>query len=218
MKGKMIIALLPVAFIIFIVLIIVALLTSLFGNQEMTYKTSFVLPFDTNNFTITSDYGLRDDPFTNEKSKHNGIDVVPVNTKNIVAIADGKVVASTLDSADAEYVLIEHKINGTTYRSGYWHLEENSRTVNVGDEVKQGQQVGIMGMTGRATGVHLHLVLQVYNAKTNQFEYTDPTTIIKNKITAKDYILYDYNSKSFNNPFDNLPTTPEFNPLPNLNN
>ena len=69
MKGKMIIALLPVAFIIFIVLIIVALLTSLFGNQEMTYKTSFVLPFDTNNFTITSDYGLRDDPFTNEKSK-----------------------------------------------------------------------------------------------------------------------------------------------------
>lgn len=120
MKGKMIIALLPVAFIIFIVLIIVALLTSLFGNQEMTYKTSFVLPFDTNNFTITSDYGLRDDPFTNEKSKHNGIDVVPVNTKNIVAIADGKVVASTLDSAGAEYVLIEHKINGTTYRSGYW--------------------------------------------------------------------------------------------------
>ena len=79
----MIIALLPVAFIIFIVLIIVALLTSLFGNQEMTYKTSFVLPFDTNNFTITSDYGLRNDPFTNEKSKHNGIDVVPVNTKNI---------------------------------------------------------------------------------------------------------------------------------------
>ena len=43
-------------------------------------------------------------------------------------------------------------------------------------------------------------------------------SIIKNKITAKDYILYDYNSKSFNNPFGNLPTTPEFNPLPNLNN
>lgn len=51
------------------------------------------------------------------------MDIVPVGTTNILATADGEVIASTTDSAGAEYVMIQHNINGTLYQSGYWHLK-----------------------------------------------------------------------------------------------
>ncbi len=199
----MLIALAPVAFILFIVLIILAILVALFGNQESFYKSNFVLPFDTTEFTITSPYGPRIDPISFEEKVHNGIDVVPISS-NIVAIANGKVVSSAYDPDSAgEYVIIEHKISGTTYRSGYYHLKENSRVVKSGEQVKQGQQIGLMGSTGYSTGTHLHFVLQEYNAKEKKFDYTDPTSIIKNKILAKSFNLYDYTNNRFNTPFDN---------------
>ncbi len=207
----MLIALAPVALIIFLVLIILAILVALFGNQESFYKSNFVLPFDTTTFTITSPYGPRIDPISLEESVHNGIDVVPISS-NIVAIANGKVVSSAYDpDGSGEYVVIEHIISGTTYRSGYYHMKENSRVVKVGDQVSQGQQIGIMGTTGYSTGVHLHFVLQEYNAKTKKFEYSDPTSIINNKIVAKTLNLYDYTYNKFtlldrNNLYNKLPT------------
>lgn len=190
----MLIALAPIAFILIIVLIIVSILAALFGNQESLYKSNFVLPFDTTEFSITSPYGPRIDPISFEEKVHHGIDVVPVSS-NIVAVANGKVVSSAYDPDNSgEYVIIEHKIGGTTYRSGYYHLKEDSRVVEVGDEVSQGQQLGIMGTTGYSTGTHLHFVLQEYNAKNKTYEYSDPTSIIKSKILAKTITLYDYSN------------------------
>ncbi len=199
----MLIALLPVVLVIFLVLIILAICAALFGSKESLYKSSFVLPFDTTNFSITSPYGERIDPISNEQKFHSGIDVVPTSL-NLVAVADGIVITSAYDPDSAgEHVIIEHKISGTTYRSGYYHLQENSRVVKSGEQVKQGQQIGLMGSTGYSTGTHLHFVLQEYNAKEKKFDYTDPTSIIKNKILAKSFNLYDYTNNRFNTPFDN---------------
>lgn len=208
----MLIALLPFIAIIFLVLIILGVCASIFGSQENFYRSSFVLPFDTSEYTITSPYGDRNNPVATGTEFHNGVDVVPISS-NIVAIADGIVVVSSYSSSAGEQVVIEHKINGTTYRSGYYHLKENSRVVKVGDKVKQAQQIGLMGSSGISTGPHLHLFLQVYNAKDQKFDYTDPTIILKNKITADSYNLYDYNNNKFTNPFNqgNL-----INGLPNL--
>lgn len=206
MKGKLIIALLPVAGIILLVIIILGIICSIFGNQQVVYKAAFTLPFDTTNYKITSEYGMRIDPISKEEKKHNGIDIVPVGTKNIVAIANGKVVVSEYEeNGSGEYVVIEHSISGTTYRSSYLHLQENSRVVKVGDQVKQGQQVGLIGSTGYSTGVHLHFSLQTFNAKTKKFEYTDPTLVITNKVASKNYNLYDYNSNKYELPFPSLP-------------
>ena len=189
--------------IIFLVLIILAILVAIFGSEKDVQTSSFVLPFDTDKFTITSPYGERSDPINGTTAIHNGMDIVPVGTTNIVATADGEVVASGLDNAGAEYVMIQHNINGTLYKSGYWHLKENSRTVNVGDQVKQGQQIGIMGNTGRSTGAHLHFLLQKYNAEKQIFEYTSPSMIIDSKTTSKVYYLYDYDKKNFVNQKEN---------------
>lgn len=205
----MLIALLPVIGIIMIVLIILSILAALFGSDTAFYQSFFVLPFDTNTYTITSPYGERIDPISGEKSFHSGIDVVPTSS-NIVAVADGTVVVSEVQDMGGESIIIEHKLGGQVYRSGYHHLKENSRVVNVGDQVKQGQQIGIMGSTGYSTGPHLHFSLQKFNASSQQFERTDPSIVINNKISAKEYNLFDYDNS--NGGGYQIPTLPELKP------
>ncbi len=208
----MLIALLPVVGVILIVIIIMSILAALFGSDTAFYQSYFVLPFDTDIYTITSPYGERTDPITGEKSFHNGIDVVPTSS-NIVAIADGTVVVSEVQESGGESVFIEHKIGGQVYRSGYHHLKENSRVVKVGDVVKQGQQIGVMGSTGRSTGPHLHFSLQKFNASTQKFERTDPTIVINNKISANEFNLFDYSTKNDNTLGGyQKPTLPELKP------
>lgn len=198
----MIIALLPVAGIIFLVLIILCIISALFGNEESFYKSNFVLPFDTTEYTITSEYGVRTDPISDEEdSMHNGIDVVPTSD-NIVAIADGKVVSSGIDEYEAEYIKIEHTIDNEKYRSSYWHLKEDSRVVKKDDEVKQGWQIGLMGSTGYATGKHLHFALEKYNTITEEYEYIDPSIIIKNSDVCSNCNLYDYDYEEYTTPLE----------------
>lgn len=194
----MLISLLPVAFIIFIVLIILCIICSIFGIEQTYYKSNFVLPFDTNNYSITSEYGKRIDPISKEESIHTGIDVVPTSD-NIIAIADGVVSISTIDKYGAEYIMIEHTIDNIKYRSSYWHLKEDSRIVKTNDEVKQGQQIGIMGSSGYSTGTHLHFALEKYNTKTKEYEYIDPSTIIKNSNSCINCKLYDYENNKYLN-------------------
>lgn len=201
-----------------IILIIISILAALFGSDTAFYQSYFVLPFDTDNYTITSPYGERIDPISGEQSFHSGIDVVPTSS-NIVAIADGIVVVSEVQDMGGESIIIEHKLGGQVYRSSYHHLKENSRVVNVGDQVKQGQQIGVMGSTGYSTGPHLHFSLQKFSATNQKFEHTDPSIVINNKISAKEYNLFDYSTKDDNNTMGGYqkPTLPEIKPYsPNL--
>lgn len=206
MKGKALIALLPVALILFVVLIVLAIIAAVFGNKDMIIRSNFALPFNTTEYTITSPFGIRVDPITKEENvNHNGTDVVPIGTTDILAVGDGVVVSSAIDSAGAEYVIIEHNFSGTKYRTGYWHLKENSRCVKVGDQVKQGQQIGIMGETGRATGPHLHLIWWEYDASKGSFEYKDAAVeLLDKKILPESVNLYNYDTNSYNksNPFE----------------
>lgn len=201
------IAFLPFALILILLLAIFAIIAALFGSDVSFYQSYFVLPFDSTTYTITSPYGERIDPIDGSTAFHSGIDVVPTSA-NIVAIADGTVITSDLQEINGEHIVVEHKIAGQVYRSGYYHLKENSRTVKVGDTVKQGQQLGIMGSTGKSTGAHLHFTLQKFNAMNQKFEYTDPSIVINNKISAKEFDLFDYSSKDDKDKFDNLYQSP----------
>lgn len=190
---KLLLLLSPFVGILLIVLIILIVCVALLGSENGFYQSNFVLPFDTTDYKITSPYGERIHPITGEKSFHSGVDVVPTS-HNIVAIADGTVVVSEIGETSGEHVIIEHKISGQVYRSVYYHLRESSRIVNVGDIVKQGQQLGIMGKTGRATAAHLHFELYKYNVYAQEFVKTDPSIVLNNKVSAKEYILFDYNN------------------------
>ena len=52
------------------------------------------------------------------------------------------------------------------------HLKYNSATVKVGDKVKQGQTIGIMGNTGYSFGVHCHYEVYIDKKRVNPFNYT----------------------------------------------
>jgi len=57
------------------------------------------------------------------------------------------------------FVVIQHADNS---RSGYWHLQKNGVLVNVGDTVKQGQQIAWSGNTGYTAFPHLHFIVWTF--------------------------------------------------------
>ena len=100
---------------------------------------------------ISSYFGKRTDPFTGKPANHTGIDFAGKLGAEVVAVADGVVTWSADRYGYGIMVEINH---GNGYSTRYAHNSEN--LVAVGDEVKKGQQVALMGETGRATGPNLH--------------------------------------------------------------
>ena len=100
---------------------------------------------------ISSYFGKRTDPFTGKPANHLGIDFAGKMGQEIEAVADGVVTWSGDRYGFGIMVEINH---GNGYTTRYAHNSENH--VEVGDEVKKGQIIGLMGETGRATGPNLH--------------------------------------------------------------
>jgi murein DD-endopeptidase MepM/ murein hydrolase activator NlpD len=100
---------------------------------------------------ISSYFGKRTDPFTGKPANHTGIDFAGRAGADVDAVADGVVTWSAKRYGYGLMVEINH---GNGYATRYAHNSEN--LVAVGDEVKKGQTVALMGDTGRATGPNLH--------------------------------------------------------------
>ncbi len=108
---------------------------------------------------MTSKYGYRVNPVTKKYSFHKGIDIAAPKGTIVVASANGIVATSQyMNNGYGNCIIIEHENNIKTL---YAHLEK--RLVKSGDVVQQGQQIGTVGATGRATGPHLHY--EVYKGK-----------------------------------------------------
>lgn len=105
---------------------------------------------------MSSYFGRRTDPFTGKPANHRGVDFAGKQGDEIIAVADGVVTWSADRYGFGMLVEINH---GNGYSTRYAHNAEN--LVEVGQEVKKGQTVALMGDTGRATGPNLHFeVLQ----------------------------------------------------------
>jgi murein DD-endopeptidase MepM/ murein hydrolase activator NlpD len=100
---------------------------------------------------MSSYFGRRTDPFTGKPANHRGVDFAGKEGDEIFAVADGVVTWSSDRYGFGMLVEINH---GNGYTTRYAHNHEN--LVAVGDEVKKGQIVALMGDTGRATGPNLH--------------------------------------------------------------
>ena len=104
-----------------------------------------------NLYQISSPYGYRVDPFTKAISLHEGIDLSTEANSKIHATADGEVVHSGKGGDYGLLIQIKHH-NGLM--TSYGHARKV--LVQVGDLVKKGQVIGLVGSTGRSTGNHLH--------------------------------------------------------------
>ena len=84
-------------------------------------------------------------------SFHSGLDFCGGAGLPIYAPADGTVVFAGPLTVRGNATIIDH---GWGIYSGYWHQSE--MLVKAGDQVEKGQQIGVVGGTGRVTGAHLH--------------------------------------------------------------
>lgn len=110
------------------------------------------VPINSGNIKITSYYGNRQYYYQGKliKDFHNGIDLVPspCNNNEILAFADGVVTSvqkTGVQYGTGCYVRLKH--NNGLYTL-YYHLKSGSVCVNVGDKVRKGQKLGIIGTTG----------------------------------------------------------------------
>lgn len=107
---------------------------------------------------ITQYYGLR----------HTGVDIAgPIGLPNYAA-RDGVVIKSQCgyNGGYGCYIIIDHGGGITTL---YGH---NSKLlVSVGEQVSQGQVIGLLGSTGRSTGPHLHFEVRINGRHTNPLQY-----------------------------------------------
>jgi len=92
---------------------------------------------------------------------HSGTDFSAPAGSAILAIADGTVTEVGPDGSLGTFVKIEHVIDGQTVDSTYAHMVSGSMPFQVGDVVKGGTQVGLVGMTGIATAPHLHFEIRL---------------------------------------------------------
>lgn len=95
-------------------------------------------------------------------SYHSGVDVARTTGTPVVAPADGVVVlaADTPFTLEGNLLIIDH---GMGLNSAFLHLSRID--VAVGTRVKQGQPVGAIGATGRASGPHLHWAMKWQDAR-----------------------------------------------------
>lgn len=101
---------------------------------------------------ISSGWGWRTDPITGEREFHEGIDFAGRRGSHVHAIAAGVVTWAGPRYGYGKLVIVNDGDGYTTY---YAHNE--TILVTVGEVVKRGQTISLMGETGRATGPHVHL-------------------------------------------------------------
>lgn len=104
--------------------------------------------------TLTSPFGDR--IIAGKHEWHQGVDLAKAGTVPILAAADGVVIKTGPLGTYGNVVTIQHNINGKRMDTHYAHLRNGSIKVKEKQVVKQGQQLALMGSTGRSTGQHLH--------------------------------------------------------------
>jgi len=105
---------------------------------------------------ITQRFGPNFDPFTGIAGFHPGIDFGAKMGTPILSAGDGTVAFAGQESGYGNYTCIDH---GHHVATCYGH--QSALLVQVGDQVKRGQVIGLVGSTGYSTGPHLHFEVRI---------------------------------------------------------
>lgn len=116
---------------------------------------------------ISNAFSERTHPTTQAKETHVGVDFAAPKGSDVLAAADGFVMAVGFDNTDGNYVILRHEESGEcTYYAACQEI-----LVSQGDEVSAGDKIATVGSTGRSTGSHLHFALS------RDGEYVEPVFV-----------------------------------------
>jgi murein DD-endopeptidase MepM/ murein hydrolase activator NlpD len=118
---------------------------------------------------LSSGFGYR--TAVNGGRQHNGLDLANPNGGFIYAAGDGRIVSADWRGGFGNFVELDH---GNGVRTRYAHLAEIDPNLRPGDRIAAGTPIGRMGMTGNATGVHLHYEVLVDGLLVDPLNYGLP--------------------------------------------
>ncbi len=137
----------------------------LMKNAGVNATGTYLWP-SADSYYVTSLYGPRLHPILGYWRNHNGVDIGASYGTNIYAADGGIVVTSEESYSYGNYVMIAH---GNGRYTLYAHMSR--RLVSVDDTVKQGDVIGLVGMTGYATGPHLHFEVYENEARVDPLQF-----------------------------------------------
>jgi murein DD-endopeptidase MepM/ murein hydrolase activator NlpD len=115
---------------------------------------------------LTGTFGERMDPFSGEGAFHTGVDISSQYGDAVRVAADGIVVEADDRAGYGRLVVVDHGYGLTTW---YGHLSTFS--VLTGQQLRRGDALGNVGVSGRSTGPHVHYEVRINGAPVNPMRY-----------------------------------------------
>ena len=119
---------------------------------------------------VTGSFGERMDPFNGEGAFHSGVDISSTYGRAVLAPGDGVVVFADIQSGYGRMVVLQHG-DGISTRFG--HLA--GFTVAPGQQIRRGDVIGYVGLSGRSTGPHLHYEVRINGTPVNPHRFLRAT-------------------------------------------
>ncbi len=121
---------------------------------------------------ISSGFGMRHHPVLGYNKMHKGVDFAAPTGTPIYAAGDGILEHAGRFSSYGNYIRIRHN---SQLKTAYGHLSRLGKGMASGKRVSQGDVIGYVGSTGRATGPHLHYEVMLNNKQVNPKSVNLPT-------------------------------------------
>ena len=136
------------------------------GRPNIVDGITWLVP--TENYRITSPFGMRIHPVYGYEKMHTGVDLAAPKNTPIYASRAGVVVWAGWGNTGGWWVKVDH---GDGFATTYLHMTRY--TVKIGDFVEAGQKIGYMGSTGVSTGSHLHFGVMLNGVWVDPLKYID---------------------------------------------
>jgi murein DD-endopeptidase MepM/ murein hydrolase activator NlpD len=144
-----------------------SLLKSLEDQHNLLASTPAIRPISNGEKSwVTSKFGFRQSPFTDQREFHQGYDISTREGTPIMATADGVVIYAGRKGLLGNTVIIDHG-HGMVTRYGHCQKFLKKR----GEKVKRWEPIALVGNTGRSTGPHVHYEVRLNGIPVNPFKY-----------------------------------------------
>ncbi len=154
------------------------------GKEQMLSSIPSIQPVANKDLErIASGYGMRIDPVYKIPKFHAGLDFTAPTGTDVYATGDGVVELVEFNYGGyGNQIIVNH---GYGYRTRYGHLSKAK--VRIGQKVKRGEIIGLVGSTGKSTGPHLHYEVLKTGDAVNPiyFFYNDVTDAMFAKIVDR---------------------------------